>query len=101
MLQTVILNSRPSEYLLTVGEYFYSSSLSASLGLAYSSSLKPAEINNFYGTGYQNIKFNGSKLTGTDINVDSPDTIDGKPVVTVIIVNPNKLVYANNRIQNE
>jgi hypothetical protein len=101
LLQTVVLNSRTSEYLLTVDEYFYSSSLSASLGLAYSSSLKKAEINNFYGTGYQNIKFNGSKLSGADINVDSPDTVDGKPVVTVIIVNPNKLVYANNRIQNE
>jgi len=101
LLQTVVLNSRTSEYLLTADEYFYSSSLSASLGLAYSSSLKKAEINNFYGTGYQNIKFNGSKLTGADINVDSPDTTDGKPVVTVINVNPNKLIYANDRIQNE
>lgn len=101
LLQTAVLNSRQSEYLLTTDEYFYSSSLSASLGLAYSSSLKKAEINNFHGTGYQNIKFNGSKLSGAGINVDSPDTTDGKPVVTVIIVNPNKLVYANSRIQNE
>lgn len=96
--QLVILNSRQSQYLLTIDQYFYSSSISASLRLAYSSSQKPAEINNFYGTGYQNIKFNGSKLTGDGINVNSTNTVDGGPVVTVITVNPNKLIFANNQI---
>lgn len=98
ILQTVVLDSTPSRYLLTIGDYFYSSSLSASLGLPYSSSLVPAEINNFYGTGHENSKWNGSKLVGSAINVNSPNTIDGGPVVKVTTVNPNAIVFANNQV---
>lgn len=36
-----------------------------------------------------NSRFEGSKLTGAGINIDSSETIDGGPVVTVIEVNPN------------
>ena len=30
-----------------------------------------------------NARYNGCKLTSTDYNVDSPDTVDGGPVITV------------------
>jgi len=97
VLQTTVFNSRPSTYLLTADEYFYSSSLSASLNKFYSSSLKFAEVNNFYGTGHENSKWNGSKLTGPGININSVNTVDGGPVVKTTKVNPNTIVFANNR----
>lgn len=86
-VQTVILNSRPSSYLLTVDNYYYSNSLSASLHLAYSSSLKPADINTSYGKGYENLKWNGSKLSAAGVNQNSTQTVDGGPVVKVTAVN--------------
>lgn len=39
-------------------------------------------------TGMTNARYNGSKMTSPDFNIDSPDTIDGGPVVTVTTVNP-------------
>ena len=41
------------------------------------------------GTGLINSRYEGCKMTSPDFNVDSPDTIDGGPVVTVTTVNPN------------
>lgn len=46
----------------------------------------------------QNHKFNGCKLTGIDINIDSTQTTDGGPVVKVTKVNQNQIVFANNTI---
>jgi hypothetical protein len=40
-------------------------------------------------TGLINSRYEGCKMTSPDFNVDSPDTIDGGPVVTVTTVNPN------------
>jgi len=97
-LQTTVFNSRVSTYLLTADEYFYSSSLSASLNKFYSSSLKFAEVNNFYGTGHENSKWNGSKLTAPGININSANTVDGGPVIKITKVNPNTVVFANNQI---
>ena len=57
-----------------------------------------AQVNNFYGTGHENLKWNGSKLTGPAVNVDSPNTVDGGPVVKVTAVNPNQIVFANNQV---
>ncbi len=39
--------------------------------------------------GLINSRYEGCKMTSPDFNVDSPDTIDGGPVVTVTTVNPN------------
>ena len=97
-IQTVILNSRLSPHLQMVGDYYYSSSLSASLGLYYSSSLTAADITRTNGGGYYNARYNGCKLIGSAINVDSANTIDGGPVVKVTVVSPNQLVFANNQI---
>jgi hypothetical protein len=96
-LQTTVLQSITSNHLMTA-EYFYSTAQSASMNLPYSSSLVPAEINKFFGTGYENSRYNGSKLSGNAINVDSVYTIDGGPVVKVTSVNPNQLVFSSNQI---
>jgi hypothetical protein len=98
VLQTTVYNSRLSNHLLTVDEYFYSSSVSASLNKFYSSSLKYAEVNNFYGTGNENAKWFGSKLTGAGVNINSANTVDGGPVVKITKVNPNTIVFANNQV---
>jgi hypothetical protein len=97
-LQTIIDHSRPSTYLQCIDQYFYSTSLSASMGLAYSSSLKFAEVDNFHGTGYRNARFNGSKLSGPGINVSTPNTVDGRPVVEVTKVNGNQIVFSDKQL---
>lgn len=43
-----------------------------------------------------NSRFIGSKLTGAGINIDSANTVDGGPVVTIIESNPNNLFISNN-----
>lgn len=42
--------------------------------------------------GMINARYEGSKMTSPDFNIDSPDTIDGGPVVTVTTVNPKSPV---------
>lgn len=49
-------------------------------------------------TGISNQRFNGSRLTGPGINVNTANTIDGGPVVRVTQVNPNRLVFANRQL---
>ena len=61
--------------------------------LPTSSSLVTACYRDDKHTGWENICYNGSKLTGQDFNIDSPETIDGGPVVSFIITNPNQLMY--------
>jgi len=97
-LQTVILNSRLSNHLEMIGDYYYSTAESASLGLYYSSSYTKADITRTNGVGYFNARYNGCKLVGSAINIDSANTIDGGPVVKVTVVSPNQLVFANNQI---
>lgn len=48
--------------------------------------------------GVQNHKYNGSKLSGDDINIDSTETVDGGPVVKITKVNQNQIVFSNNNI---
>jgi hypothetical protein len=64
---------------------------------------KPAEIQDSHFnasgfTGYVNARYNGCKLTGPGINIDTKNTIDGGPVVKVTKVNPNQIVFANNQV---
>jgi hypothetical protein len=42
--------------------------------------------------GMINARYEGCKMTSPDFNIDSPDTIDGGPVVTVTTVNPKSPV---------
>jgi len=46
-------------------------------------------------TGMNNLIVEGCKMTSDDFNIDSPDTVDGKPVVEVFETNPNKLITDN------
>ena len=50
-------------------------------------------------SAYNRSRFVGSKLTGPGINIDSPNTIDGGPVIEVREVNPNILL--NNKSWTE
>ena len=93
-----ILNSRPSTYLLTLAQRFYRTAASASVDNAYSSSLKIADINLSLAAGWNNARYNGSKLTGPGININSPSTVDGGPVVKVKQVSPNQIIFSSNQI---
>ena len=53
----------------------------------------PAEYQDFIGTGAENSFYNGSKMTSRGFNIESPDTIDGGPVVETRTANPNQLIY--------
>ncbi len=53
------------------------------------------DTTNFQPAGLQNQRFAGCQMTSPDFNINSPDTIDGKPVVEWSIVNSNQLVYTS------
>ena len=45
-----------------------------------------AEVQDFHlhdSYGMRNARYDGCKLVGTDYNIDSPDTVDGGPVITI------------------
>lgn len=58
----------------------------------YSSSLEYANYQHFTDGSIANSRFKGSKLVGPAINVDSPNTVTGGPVVTVTILNENTII---------
>ena len=91
---STILDSRLStQYQVT--DLFFSSSLSASLNLAYSSSLKYTEVQDTrYPLSIENLYFNGCKITSDSLTTDSPDTPDGGPVVVITDADPTVLVVS-------
>jgi len=52
-----------------------------------------AQVQDFIPTGIANHRFNGTKISSPGFNIDSPDTVDGKPVVEWNTSNPNQLIY--------
>lgn len=46
---------------------------------------------NDFTTSIRNVQFEGCKITGPDINVDTRNTPDGKPVVEIYFVNPDQV----------
>jgi hypothetical protein len=40
----------------------------------------------------RNARYDGCKMSSIDYNIDSPDTVDGGPVITIITGNGNQLV---------
>jgi len=73
--------------------YFYSSSMSSSLKLYYSSSLSPAQTStDGQSLMMNNLKFNGCKVSSDSLTTNSPDTPDGLPVVEVFPTDPNILI---------
>ena len=50
-----------------------------------------ATVTGYQPAGWLNSKYNGCKMTSAGFNIGSPDTYLGKPVVEIIIVNPNSI----------
>ncbi len=106
---TVIDTPRPSYYFEKV-IYHYSSSAawavtplqkgldiaqSQSLGKYYSRSLQDAAYRDDEFAGYAASGYLGSRINGLDFNVKSLQTIDGGPVVSFTVVNPNAFKVAD------
>ena len=103
-----VCDYRKSEFRKT-NKYFYSSSLSASLGksyedggsvnpYSYSQSLKVAEVSDFNlgGTeGTNRSRYKGTQITAPDFNIDSLDTPDRGPVVEFTLGDPNKIISSD------
>jgi hypothetical protein len=58
---------------------------------------RPAQVQDYSvgplaSMGLKNARYDGCKLTATDYNVDSPDTVDKGPVVTLLITDSNELI---------
>lgn len=47
-------------------------------------------------TQTENLYFEGCRITSADINVNSTQTPDQSPVVTIFETNPNQIIYSNN-----
>jgi hypothetical protein len=76
---------------------------SASLGTIHiitrkDAAFKPNAITLDKSTQINNLKFNGCKITATDINVNTSITPDGGPIIRSTTVNPNKLIFSNNKL---
>ena len=89
-----MLNARPSQNGGQIVNLFYSTALSASLGLPSSASYKPAQGSDYQGLALENLKFNGCRVSSDSLTTNSPDTPDGGPVIVVTKVKPNKLVFS-------
>jgi len=98
-----ILNASYSENIYKIGSFatgssgtsYYGTSSygSSSYGLITTGSL--ARIQSYNSTGMLNNKYNGSKMSSRDFNIDSRETIDGGPVVEWNVSNGNQLIYQN------
>jgi hypothetical protein len=90
-----ITNQRISKYAKKE-VYFYSTAVSASLGLYNSSSLVPAEVStDELPLAVQNLRYLGCKMTSDSLTTNSPDTPDGKPVIEVFQADPKVLIYTS------
>ena len=74
---------------------YYSSPMKYDAKNPSSSSLGPSTVQNQHNlaTSVRRHRFEGSKLTGPDINVGSDETLDGTPVVEVYIVGSTEIIY--------
>jgi hypothetical protein len=74
---------------------YYSSSIQKVFLLYTSASLTGSIIQNQenLSIGFQNHNFFGSKLTGPDINVNTPNTPDGKPVIEIFVIDSEQIFY--------
>ena len=76
---------------------------SASLGTTHiitrkDAAFKPTTLTLDTSTQINNLKFNGCKIIATDINVNTSTTPDGGPIIRSIPVNPNRLIFSNNKL---
>jgi len=89
------INAKPSKYAKTK-VLFYSTRLSASLGLPSSSSLVPSSVSSDEKSfAMENLTFFGCKMTSDSLTTNSPDTPDGKPVIEIFAADANVLIYTS------
>jgi spermidine/putrescine-binding protein len=70
---------------------------SQSLGLYYSQSLIPATYMDDLFEQTENMKYNGTRISAPDINVNSTiAAIGNSPVIEVYNTNPNQLIFTQN-----
>ena len=98
-----IFTSVASEYQITSASYVatytgvtygsgsYGTSSYATVSYKFSGSI--AQVQNYLPAGINNQKYNGSKLTSADFNINSTQTVDGGPAVEWKTANPNQLIY--------
>jgi hypothetical protein len=87
----VIFHYSASGNFSTKYEKLWYTAVSMSYGMYYSRSLECGGYQNNECFATNNHRFRGSKLEGPGININSTQTIDGGPVITVWEVNPNSL----------
>jgi hypothetical protein len=73
------------------GSSSYGTGSYATISYKFSGSL--AQVQTYLPAGINNQKYNGSKLTSADFNIDSTQTVDGGPSVEWKTANPNQLIY--------
>src|SRR5210317_469618 len=92
---SAVINSKQSKHAKKE-VYFYSTALSASLGLYNSSSLVPAEVStDELPLSIHNLRYLGCKMTSDSLTTNSPDTPDGRPVIEIFEADPNVLIYTS------
>ena len=87
------VNARTTSQAFIVNRFF-STAGSASRNEAFSSSLSPADIQEYRGLSIENLYFNGCRITSDSLTTDSTDTPDGGPVIEVNVVDSNTLVLS-------
>jgi hypothetical protein len=84
-----------SSYAIGIsGSSSYASSSYAFLTKRFTGSL--VQIQDYLPIGVNNQRYDGSKMTSPAFNVNSTQTVDGKPVVEWSTSNPNQLIYQSN-----
>lgn len=91
----VIFHYSSSGTFSTKYERLWYTAVSMSYGMYYSRSLECGGYQNNECFVSNNHRFRGSKLEGAGINIDSTQTIDGGPVITVWEANPNRLTVGD------
>jgi hypothetical protein len=85
-LQPIYLDATLSATKFTSGSAFITASM-------WSGSF--ARVQDYLPHGIRNQRYAGSKLNSPGFNINSTQTIDGKPVVEFRSANPNQLIYQN------
>ena len=73
------------------GSSSYGTGSYAALNYKFTGSI--STVQSFLPIGLKNQRYDGSKLTSPDFNINSTKTIDGGPVVEWKTTNPNQLVF--------
>ena len=76
-LPIVVSGSRLSEFV----QYVYSGS-----------DLRQAQFQDYLPTGIANHRYNGCKISGPGVNIDSTETPDGKPVIEVVVTDSTQII---------